>query len=205
MFFLEVPPSSAEYRSVEDLFHKKWISDKKQKPPTLTQVLAILNPVLHDNFEQYKWLHIDKEKRDTKMIRRLFFGTKLGCDLDTYQVPCANADSIGVCSTCNLSLHGFSRLSISGVKLDKNPVHSQEKAAFHEDSLTYGLLLCDVACANTKKMSRRTASESEIRPEGFDAVTIKSRRGSFLKHSTDEVVVYNADAVCPRYVLLYYT
>ncbi len=205
-FLLEVERGSQEYRNVEELFHKKWSGNgKKPKVPRLKLILAVLNPALQEGFDTYKWMHIDKEKRDQKMVKRLFYGTKLGCDVHTYQVPCKNADSVDSCGVCNLALHGFSQLSMLGVMLDKNPARSHEKAQIHEDSLTYGLLLCDVTCANIKKLSSRsrTASESEIRSEGYDAVTIKSRRGSFLKNSTNEVVVYKADAVCPRYILLY--
>ena len=195
---------SQELKTVQELFQKKWYGDGKAlKAPSLSLVLAVYNPSLQEKFEDYKLMHIDREKKDSKMVKKLFFGTKLGCDLDTYQIPCKTAD-LRDCSMCNLAMHGFSRLSMAGVTLDKNPAKSHEKAGMHMDSLTYGLLLCDVACANTKKLRRHTASENDLRPEGFDAVTINSRRrGSLLKKSTDEVVVYKADAICPRYILLY--
>lgn len=233
---MEVERTSPEYKTVEDHFKKKWSNKEKKVAPSLTQVLAVLNPSLEAKFTTYNQLQAavagesTKEKKNPKLVKKLFYGTELGCDLYTYQVPCrhgycrvcskipsgtrgretATWEESGTgsssCGVCEVVLHGFSRLSMSGVVLDKNPGHSHDKAKLHLDSLTYALVMCDVAWLNPKKFKReRSMSESEVQvhPEGFDAVQIHSRSKSFLKHSTDEVKVYKGDAICPRYVLLY--
>ena len=200
-FFIEVRSGSPEYKAVEEHFQKTWSSKERKTPPSLTLVLAIFNPSLDQSFKEYKQLYLDNEKKEGKMLKKLFYGTALGCDLHTYQVPCDITHSTE-CSTCNVALHGFGRLCTSGVTLDKNPARSHNKAEVHMDSLTYGLLLCDVACTNSKKVARSMSDSKMILPEKFDAVKVNLKSGP-LKTSTDEVIVYKANAICPRYILLY--
>lgn len=200
-FFIEVKTGSPEYKAVEELFQKTWSSKEQKTPPSLNLVLAILNPSLDQNFMEYKQLYIDSEKKEGKRMKKLFYGTALGCDLHTYQVPCNISHSTD-CSTCDVALHGFGQLCTSGVTLDKNPARSQNKAEVHAGSLTYGLILCDVVCTNSKKVERTLSDDRAIQPEKFDVVKVNLKSGPF-KTSTDEVIVYNANAVCPRYILLY--
>lgn len=203
-FFVKVEGSSQEYRYVEELFQKQWSSKIHKATPELSLVLGVVNPSLQKRFTEYKQLHIEAERKEAKLTKNLFYGAELGCDLHSYQVSCEQAS----CSVCKLALHGFKdHLSLGGVTLDKNPARSHEKAKVHEGSLTHGLVLFDVACTNTKKILRSSSdSKVPIKEPGIDAfkVSIKRARGaSFLKKATDEVVLYNADAACPRYVLLY--
>lgn len=219
-YLVEVKTSSQEYKSIEDHFNKKWSHKERKAPPLLQLVLAVINPFLDDKISLYKQLHLDREKKDTKLVKKLFYGTKLGCDLNTYQVtcrlneckeckiPCTQDHGQGKvegCGVCHVALYGFGQLSMTGVTLDKNPGHSHDKAKAHVGSLTYGLLMCEVACTNTRTFRRHSLSESEVRHNGYDSVAMTTRKGSFLnlKKSTDEVVVYKGDAVCPRYILLY--
>lgn len=212
---MEVEQGSPEFKTVEDHFKKKWVGVEKGRKttPTLRQVLAIINPALEKKFADYKEYHLITKDKEQKLVKRYFFGTNLSCDLYTYQIPCGHqcrtcgiggsqGGDVSSCGVCELALHGFGQYSMSGVTLDKNPQHSHDKAKMHMESLTYGLLMCEVACANARSFKQRTLSESEIHPEGYDAVKIK-RTKSILKNSTDEVMVYRADAVCPRYILLY--
>lgn len=183
-------------------------------------MLAIFNPSLDEKFERYKGINnLDKEKA-MKLVKKLYYGTDLQCDLYTYQIPCKHGDCklctiscsqgeddvSASCSVCELGVHGFERrLGISGhtgVSLNKNPAESHDKATRHTDSLTYALLMCDVACVNSKSYKRR-ASENDMRPEGFDTIKILGRSRSLIKQSTDEVKVFKPDAICPRYILLY--
>ena len=217
-FFLEVQPGSVEHKTVEDHFRKKWSSSLKQikTPPSLRLVLAIFNPSLNEKFERYKEINnLDREKA-TRLVKKLYYGTDLLCDLYTYQIPCKHGDcksctgscsqgedrtSSSSCGVCELAVHGFER-RLSGVSLNKNPAESHSKATMHMDSLTYALLMCDVACVNSKSYKRR-ASDNDMRPEGFDTVKILGRSRSLIKQSTDEVKVFKPDAICPRYILLY--
>ena len=183
---------------MEDEFQRKW-SNKDKKCPSLTLLLAILNPSLNERFTNYKLVH--NGEKDTKtLLKRLFFGTNLDCDLHNYQIPCKNSESCGVCS---LALQGFGKLGMSGVPLHKNPGVAHEHASLSEGPLMFGLLMCEVACGNVKRLKSRTMSDTEdIRAEGYDAVSFQ-RVNSLFKNYTDEVVVYNTDAICPRYILLY--
>ena len=205
-FFVEVDSGSQEYREIEEHFQKKW-----KKYPNIALVLAIINPSLNEQFTNYKEIHGDKKdikspiKKDTRStvrkdsknsVKKFFFGTKLGCDLQTYQVPCKH-DKLSGCDVCHLALNGFEDLCIDGMRLDKNPEIAHSKAKPHEDSFTYGLLLCDVVCGSNMK---KVKSAVNIQRDGFDAVGISK---GVVKNSTDEIVLYNAKALCPRYILLY--
>lgn len=198
-FFVEVTSGSLEYKNVEELFHKTWSSKERKTPPSLSLVLAVLNPSLEHKFEEYKLIYIENERK----VKKLFYGTNLVCDLYTYQVPCEITHSTE-CSTCDLALHGFGQLCKSGVTLDKNPAMSHDKAKVHMDSLTYALLLCDVECTNSRKVVH-SVRDSKVIPGGFDVVKVNIKSGlhDILKTSTDEVIIYNENAVCPRYILLY--
>ena len=47
---------------------------------------------------------------------------------------------------------------------------------------------------------KKVKSAVNIQRDGFDAVGISK---GVVKNSTDEIVLYNAKALCPRYILLY--
>lgn len=193
-FFVKVEELSQEYKELNERFHKKW-KHKEKKCPELSLVLAIVNPSLDERFSQYQQDHIKDKKAVTK---RWFHGAKLDCDLLTYQVPCTEPD----CRMCHLSLQGFGLISSTGIMLDKNPGTSHDNSTPHEGSLMYGLLVCEVTYQNTKKV-RRYSNDGDMRPEGFDAVRVKKSRASIIRHSTDTMVIYNTDTLCPRYILLY--
>lgn len=202
-FLIEVRPDSAEYKDVEDFFRRKWISKERKTAPTVSLVLTVVNPTLEARFAKYKEDHSAEKFK----VKKLFYGTDLGCDLHTYQIPCKGAAANPVeCSICDLSLRGFDRHMVSmstaaaRVTLDDNPARSHENAEVHEDSRLYGMVMCEVACANTKKVGRSLSDAGQL-PEGLDTIKVKGKNP--LKGSTEEVIVYKADAVCPRYVLLY--
>jgi hypothetical protein len=201
-FFIEVKSGSPEYKSVEEHFQKTWSSKERKTPPSLSLVLAILNPSQEQRFTEYKQLYAENDKKEGKSVKKLFYGTTLGCDLQTYQVPCEISHSTE-CTMCGIALHGFGERCKSGVSItfDTNPARSHDKANVHEGSLTYGLLLCEVSCTNSKKLVRSSSDSKAVIPEGFDAIKVKNRSRLVLK--TDEVIVNKADAVCPRYILLY--
>lgn len=196
VFFIKVEPSSQEFKDVETSFQKKW-SSKEKACPSLTLVLAIFNPFQDAKFTDYKQVFV-KEKRD--IVKTFFFGTILGCDLHTYQNPCKNTFNFTECGVCNLASEGFSRLVSPMIPLDRNPADAHHKADPHSASFTFALLMCDVACGGNNKKMKRRISDVEGRPDGVDSVSIRS--SSFLSH-TDAIRIYNADTVCPRYVLIY--
>lgn len=186
-------PSSLEFKDIENTFQKKW-SSKEKKCPSLTTVVAIFSPCQEAQFTEYKQT---KEKKS--IVKTFFFGTNLGCDLHTYLSPCRNLFDFMECGVCNLAAEGFSKLVCPMIPLDHNPADAHHKAEPYSDSFTFGLLMCDVACANTKKTKRKVC-DVEGRLDGADTVTVRS--GSFLS-TADEIRIYNANAVCPRYILIY--
>ena len=164
--------------------------------PSLTMVIVIFNPYQDVQFANYRLV---KEKKDKDIVKTVFFSTKLGCDLHSYLSPCRNFLNFLECGVCNLASEGFNQLVSPMIPLDKNPADAHNKAESYSDSFIYGLLMCDVACANTKKMSRKVC-DIEGRLRGADTVNV--RNNSFLGN-TNEIRIYNASAVCPRYVLIY--
>ena len=175
--------------------YSRRIGDPKKKAcPSLTLVLAIFNPYQDVQFADYRQV---KEKKN--IVKTFFFGTNLGCDLHTYLSPCRNFLNFVECGVCYLASEGFSQLVCPMIPLDKNPADAHNKAEPYSDSFIFGLLMCDVVCATTKNMSRKL-SDTEGRPHGLDTVNV--RNNSFVGN-TNEIRIYNASAVCPRYVLIY--
>ncbi len=197
MFFLNVDPNLQEFKSVESLFQKRWTS-KEKACPSLTLVLAILNPTLNKRFIDYAESRAPLKKDRKELIKTFYFGTKLGCDLLSYQDSCKNYSDLSKCGICNLSSEGFSKIVAPYIPLDKNPADAHFKTDPHEDSYMYGILMCDVVSGIAKRMSRKDSNVS--RPKGVDAVKVRS--GSIMGH-TENVRIYNADTVCPRYVLIF--
>ena len=86
------------------------------------------------------------------------------------------------------------------IPLDKNPADAHFKTDAHKDSIMYGIMMCDVVSGTAKRTNRKLSTSTSTRPEGVDAV--KVRCGSIIGR-TDSILIYNADAVCPRYILMY--
>jgi len=193
-----VDPKSREFQNVETLFQKRW-SSKEKKCPSLTMVLSVLNPFLNKRFTDYANSHALLKKDRKELVKTFYFGTTLGCDLHNYQDICSDVFDFSKCGVCNLCCEGFGKIVSPMIPLDKDPADAHFKTDPHADSFMYGIIMCDVVSGNAMRQTRRM-SNSTSRPEGADAV--KVRRGTIIGH-TDSIRMYNADAVCPRYILMY--
>ena len=201
---MELDPTTKEFIDLSKKFKKTW-SSKKGPCPTLKTVFAIINPALEDNLMNYK-KSLSKWHAKTKDY---FHGTGFVCDLERYQTPCSRSEGCGV---CGISREGFQKECIhqdgwqrygEGFYFAPNSSKSHAYCSKPESANCFSMLLCQVA-PGKNFTSRTNMSDLEEPPRGYDSVYGKKK--SFLHSSVlnyDEVVVFNGDAVCPRYVLLY--
>lgn len=195
-------PSSKEFLKVRKKFKKKW-SSNKGPCPLIVKVLAIVNPALEDSLKEYK-KSLSSWHSKTK---KYFHGTGFKCRLDLYQTPCKRGD----CGICGVSREGFQHVHVRerwqrygrGFYFAPNSSKSNDYCSKPDDAKLMAMLLCQVA-PGKEHTSRKNMSDLKKPPKGCDSVHGKSK--SLLFKSVlnyDEIVVFNGDAVCPRYVLLY--
>ncbi len=187
-FLIQVESDTQEYEDIQANIQKQWNS-KSIPCPSLTLVLAVVNPREDTNFTEYKNMYSIKDKN----ISSFFLGTDIGCDLYYNHIPCKNASNFSNCRMCHLTSHGLGKLIYHdnpSFSLQKNLVDAHLKVKPDSEMHIYSLLLCDVACGNAKKVR----TNNEERPEGADVVVVQQ---------TEEVKVFNADLACIRYILFY--
>ena len=200
---MELDPTTKEFIDLNKKFMKKW-STKKGPCPTLKKVFAIINPALEDSFMLYK----KSLSRWHSKTKNYFHGTGFVCDLERYQTPCSRSEGCGV---CGISREGFQKDFIrnrwqrygQAFYFAPNSSKSHDYCSKPKNAKCLGMLLCQVA-PGKKYTSRMNMSGLAEAPRGYDS--IHGKKKSFLHNSVlnyDEVVVFDSDAVCPRYVLLY--
>lgn len=203
-YFVRVEPSSLEFKKVKEKFDNTWCN-KKGRRPTVFTVLAIVNPAIERAFDAYKnslpSLYVCSEM--------YFHGTRLSCHIDECQTPCSSDE----CSVCSIAKCGFRQRCIRrdgfqrfghGFYLAPNSSKSHDYSSKSGSYLNYtAMLLCEVAPGN-KYFLRRSLTSLRGPPQGYHSVYGKSKF-LFIKGDLnyDEIVIFESEAICPRYVLLF--
>ena len=206
-FFLELESSSEEFINVKQQFIKSW-SLKKGECPKIEKILAIVNPALEDAFYEYKsTLNLPRIRLYPKS-KQLYHGTNFTCMLHRFQIPCTS----GQCGICGISVTGFQFKCIrddrwqrygQGFYFAPNSSKSHDYCSKPDNGKYMAMLFCQVATGKEYTLRKNDQHLTEP-PKGGHSVHGKSK--SWLFSSTlnyDEIVVFNPDAICPRYVLLY--
>ena len=138
---------------------------------------------------------------------RFFHGTKLLCDLLSADEACSQPDC-GICGVCrkgfDSSLIGtnisrFKRFG-HGIYLAPNSSKCHDYTQGVEEYDIRAQLLCLVACGEKCELIHDN-TELKQPPLNYHCVYGKSARGGSLNY--DEIVVYDAQAVLPQYVVVY--
>ena len=194
------------FKDITAHFMKEWVKVTKQcpKPPIPTAVYAIQNPPLTKKFHVYGE-QLRSDIRKTSNSDLFFHGTKLNCDILTTSECCDDDD----CGVCGISKNGFDPALVGkniprfqrfgkGIYLAPN---SSKCHDYTQGNPQYGFraqLLCLVACgAKYELLNDNTALVSP--PDKFHSVHGKA--GGSLNY--DEIVVYQAEAVLPQYIVVY--
>lgn len=185
--------SAQERTAVTTKFTAKW---SKGTCPTVEHVFSVCNAKLKKIWTSYK------DALATPSTEEYFHGTKLMCDIIGSKALCSDQE----CGICGIANIGFDRRCIRkninfqrfghGFYLAPNSSkchdYTQGKGGFR------AMLLFDV-CPGNKYQLKRDDETLTSPPEGYHSIHGKS--GISLNY--DELVLYNADAALPKYVILY--
>ena len=185
--------SSSEFTNVSQKFTNAW-NLKKGACPKVDFVFVISNSTLLLRWTAYK------QKLSNQTVEEYYHGTKLTCNLA--KAPCTDSN----CSICGISSTGLDRRCIRkninfqrfghGFYLAPN---SSKCHDYTQGAHGYrAMLLCDV-CPGRKYSIPKDDVALKAPPSGYDSVF--GQVGSRLNYA--EIVVYNPDAVVPRYIIVY--
>lgn len=166
--------------------------------PTVDFMFAVSNTSLEQKWLLYKCTLTDQT------VEEHWHGTMLVCNIMANLRPC-NYKNCGIC--------GISRTGLNPNYIQKSPSFHRFGPGFylapnsskcHDYTHCQGfsgyraMLLCDV-CAGTKYYLQRNQQHLSGPPSGYDSVY--GVVGSSLNYP--EIVIYNPDAVMPRYIVVY--
>ena len=188
-----VPHDSGEFSKVVEKFRKDWAWEKRPYP-AVNFIFKVTNNML-----EQKWMAYKKTVR-VKDVKELYHGTKLSCKITTTWKLC-DTGSCGICGISRSGLdpkcirNGFQRFG-TGFYLARNSSKS------HDYTQSYNgfkaILLCDVL-PGRKYVVQTDRQHLQGPPTGYDSVY--RNVGKDLNYP--ELVMYNPDAVLPRYVIIY--
>ena len=171
---------------------------QKGVAPAVHRIFAVSNESQESKWRAYR------QRLHDKTIEEHFHGTKLSCNITTSQSPCRD----GNCGICGISCSGLDRTHIRknidfqrfGHGFYLAP-HSSKCHDYTEGVHHYrAMLLCDV-CPGNKYPLETNGEHLNGPPPGYDSVYGQVTNGSKLNYP--EIVVYEPDAVIPRFIILY--
>ena len=207
---MKLDSASNEYRKLKSKFSSSWCS-KKGQLPKIFYILQIVNPFLKSRFERYvkglPWRY--------QIVEQYYHGTQLKCDMLEYYEPCTT----GTCGVCGISKTGFDRKRINpnvwqrfgkGFYFAPNssksydyPLSGRQNDSVSENCPYRCLLVCDIA-VGCKYTLYRNDPTVKGPPSGYHSIYGKSCwmwLWSSPDLNYDELVVFEASAIRPSYVL----
>ena len=184
-----------EFAEVAAKFRRAWKVEKGPCPP-VSRVFVVTNPTLQQRWKAYK------RKLQDHTVEEHFHGTTITCNITATEVLCNN----GNCGICGISSTGFDtnfiRNNIDFQRFGNGFYLAPNSSKCHDYTQgAYGfraMLLCDV-CPGRKYPLERNSQQLKGPPPGYDSVY--GQVGCKLNYP--EIVVYNSDAVMPRYIIVY--
>ena len=198
-----------QYQEVEKHFREQWTKTTHDYPvpPIPVVIYAIQNDVLTNKYRQYKQKTFGDSSEPNEEWH--FHGTSIKCDIINSDKCCTDK----TCGVCGISRNGFD-LSFTknayqrfgkGIYLAPNSSKSNAYPTGKSlnPQLLYGYkaqLLCLVACGN--KHILYDDDRSLVAPPA-NCHSVYGKASTDGKLNYDEVVVYNADAINPQFVIVY--
>ena len=200
---MELDHPSKHFKDLSRKFQSDWDSKRKGPCPTVEVIMQIINPALAQRLEDYRKTLPPKCQK----IESYYHGTKLNCEGTVdYFLPCKDPN----CGACGILQDGFVKEHIDTVRWQRygNGFYLARNSSKANDYVggcsTYrALLLCDVAPGKKHEL-RVNASDITRPPEGYHSVY--GKKSSFFKSSVlnyDEIVLFDSNALCPRYLFFY--
>ena len=203
---MQLDAGSKVYRDLRKQFTKTWSKDKG-RVPEIHSVLEIVNPSVQGRFDEYR----NRLPRRYRSVEKYYHGTQLKCDLLEYLQPCSGT-TCGVCGIAGfdpkrISTEAWKRFG-KGFYLAPNSSKSYDYpiAGSHQTGPTLRyrcLIVCDVA-PGCKYTLYKNDPSLQRPPSGYHSVYGKAKWLWFKVSSDlnyDELVVFDAAAIRPRYIL----
>ena len=203
---MDVDPTSKEFREQCKKFHKDWDKRKGKCPCVeLGVLLRVVHPAVSKQLQDYIETKLPSGCRKTEQY---YHGTCLNCSIEKYLETCQNSE----CGVCGITRNSFDSGMIdrwtfqrfgSGFYLAPNSSKSHDYTTPSATGFC-AMILCDVAPG--KKYVLRYGDQTLRRPpDGYHSVYGKHKfMGRFRGElNYDEIVIFAAEAICPRYVFVY--
>ena len=190
-----VAAGSQEFKIISGKFQKAWA---KGSCPPVSFIFIINNRQLQQRWSAYQ------QELSIQTVEEHYHGTVLKCNITTSNTLCNDSD----CGICGISRTGFDRRCIHksmnfqrfgyGIYVAPNSskCHDYTRGAYGYRAM----LLCDL-CPGRKYVKTNTYEKLQWPPLGYDSVHGQAGSTSVLNY--DEAVIYNPDAILPRYIILY--
>lgn len=200
---MELDRPSKHFKDLSQKFRSDWDSKNKGPSPAVEAIMQIVNPALAQRLEDYRKTLPQRYQR----IESYYHGTKLNCKCTVhYFLPCKDPK----CGACGILQDGFVKQCISTSRFQRYgpgfylACNSSKANDYVGGCSTYrAILLCDVA-PGRKNEVRENACNVTGPPEGYHSVYGKKKtwfRSGVLNY--DEIVLYDSNALCPRYIFFY--
>ena len=194
---MEIDCHTPDFRQVSRTFTRQWVKPSLKPAPTDLKIFKVCNQTLETQFQTYA------QSLGHRSIEQHFHGTVLRCDLANTKSACTQPG----CGICGISRRGFDPGKIGSnisrfKRFGKGMYLAPNSSKCHD--YTQGcngyraLILCDVA-PGRKYIVKRDQTSFTAPPQGFDSVY--GQHGGNLNY--DEIVLYNKDAILPKYVIMY--
>ena len=187
-------PGSQAFMRVQAQFTRTWV---KGTCPNVSFVFSITNDGL-----QKRWLRY-QQKLPVKTVEPYYHGTKLVCDIANQGTICTNQE----CGVCGISKTGLDlrciRKNINFQRFGHGFYLAPDSSKCHDYTQTQGsnfrvILQCDVLPGNKHNL---TQGDQKLQGPPPGCHSVYGKVGRDLNY--EEIVVYNADCVMPRYIILY--
>ena len=199
---LELNGPSNHFKELCKLFRKRWT---KGTSPVVQSVLQVVNPAVEEHFTTY----IDSLPRRHRKVEQFFHGTTLSCNILEHLIICSGSRTLNECEACAMVENGFEMRKINspwqrfgpGFYLAAKSSKAGEQSRNHSNSCA--IFLCDVAPGKKYELKTNNPGLSAPPPD-YHSVCAKSKfLGSVGDLSCDEIVLYSADAIRPRYLFIF--
>ena len=204
---LEINGPNEEFKGLCNQFQKNWAKGKG-RCPTIQAVLEIVNPAVEARFDSYR----QQLPQNQRKVEQYYHGTTLACDVLKYLIVCGGSrfsHGLQHCGACGIVRNGFDERQISNRWQRFGPgfylASKSSKAADYcqDNNGCHAMLLCDVAPGRKYKL-RHNNPGFTAPPDGYHSVYGQCKfLGTFGDLNYDELVLYTASAICPRYVFIF--
>jgi len=189
--------TSEEFEKVSAIFTSTW-HKQKGSCPNVECVFVVSNSALKKRWNTYR----KQLQSEHQTVEKHFHGTTLMCRITLTRTLCTDQQ----CGICGISSFGLDRnyigKNISFQRFGEGFYLAPNSSKCHDYTEgTYGyraMLLCDV-CPGNKYQLKITDQSLQGPPSGFNSVY--GQVGTDLNYP--EIVLYNPEAVMPRYIILY--